>query len=148
MSRFNRKVEYALMALRRLSAKPAGALTTAKEVSDAHRTPFDATARVMQIMASRGLLRSEHGASGGYVLEKDLREISVLQLIEMIEGPQGLVKCAHKDGDDCEILQTCNIVQPLSNLNQRLQDFYASINLQELLMSEASNSSSPEVSNG
>lgn len=134
MYRINRKIEYALMALKQMSQKTPGELTTAKEVCDQLRVPFDATARVMQIMASKGLLRSEHGAFGGYQITKDLSKVSLFDLVEMIEGKQALVKCIHREeADPCEIQNTCNIGLPLASLNQKMNDFYRSINLRELL---------------
>ncbi|HRO66503.1 MAG TPA: Rrf2 family transcriptional regulator [Pseudobdellovibrionaceae bacterium] len=149
MNRINRKVEYALMALRRLAGKKPGELTTAKEVSDTLRTPFDATARVMQIMANRGLLRSEQGATGGYQIQKDLESVSLLDLAEMIDGPQHLTKCFQKSGENCEIHKTCNIATPLSSLNRRLHQFYGSISLKELLFDGAAENPSgfSEVNN-
>lgn len=137
MYRINRKIEYALMALKQMSQKMPGELTSAKEVCDQLKTPFDATARVMQIMASKGLLRSEHGAFGGYQITKDLSKVSLYDLVEMIEGPQALVKCIHTtEGDSCEIRTNCNIAQPLTVLNQKLNDFYRGLSLRELLLLE------------
>lgn len=135
MYKINRKIEYALMALKQMSQKRPGELTTAKEVCDLLRTPFDATARVMQIMASKGLLRSEYGATGGYQIMKDLSKVSLFELIEMIEGRQALVKCIHRNGGEaCEIQTTCNIGQPLQNLHHKLNEFYRGINLKDLLL--------------
>lgn len=130
----NKKIEYALMALKRMSQKSPGELTTAKEVSDAVKAPFDATARVMQVMASRGLLRSSPGSSGGYTILKDLSSISLFELVEMIEGPQATVKCAHReDAESCEIRGTCNMSDPLIHLNRKIHGFYRGISLQEVL---------------
>ena len=148
MNRINRKVEYALMALRYLTTKKPAELTAAKEISEALKTPFDATARVMQIMANQGLLQSEQGAAGGYRLQKDLSLISLLALTEMIEGPQSLTKCAQKSGDNCEIHGTCNIVTPLMRLNRRVHELYGSISLKELLFEEPAHSSSRAVEVG
>lgn len=135
MNRINRKIEYALMALKYMSQKIPGELSTAKEVSDTFRTPFDATARVMQIMASRGLLRSEQGATGGYQILRDISKVNVLDLIEMIEGPVALVKCGHREeGENCEIQSTCNIISPLTHLSQKVNEFYRGITLKELLV--------------
>ncbi|MFS4458778.1 RrF2 family transcriptional regulator [Bdellovibrio sp. HCB2-146] len=138
MNKINRKVEYALMALKYMSQKIPGELTSAKEVSDAFHTPFDATARVMQQMASKGgILRAEYGASGGYQITKDLAKISMHDLVEIIEGPTALVKCLHKEGP-CEIQGTCNIVSPVTTLNQKLIEFYKGLSLKELLVAKSS----------
>lgn len=122
------------MALKQMSQKTPGELTTAKEISDNLRTPFDATARVLQLMASRGLLRSEHGATGGYQILRDLAKVNLLELIEMIEGPTAVVKCMQSEGETCEINSSCNIIAPVAFLQNKIHDFYRGINLRELLI--------------
>jgi len=134
MNKLNRKIEYSLMALKHMVQKVPGELTTAKEVSETFKTPFDATARVMQLMASHGLLRSEQGAFGGYQITKDLAKVTMLELIEIIEGAPALVKCLNKEKDEmCEIQSTCNIFSPVHSLNQKLNEFYKGLTLKEIL---------------
>lgn len=134
MKKLNRKIEYSLMALRHMSHKMPGELTTAKEVSESYQTPFDATARVMQIMAQHGLLKSEQGAFGGYQITRDLAKITLDDLISIIDGPTKIAKCMHK-AEPCEIQSNCNIISPIHNLNQKLTQFYQSVTLKELLIS-------------
>lgn len=131
----NRKVEYALMALKYMSTKYGGQLTTAKEISEVSGVPFDATARVMQIMAQNGLLKSEQGAHGGYLIACNLARVSFHQLLEMILGPLGVVKCLHA-AEDCEMSGHCSIQSPLSLLNQKLVGFYSELTLQDLLQTK------------
>lgn len=134
MTKLNRKIEYALMALRLISQKSQGELTTAKEVVERTGCPFDATARVMQLMAQHGLLKSEQGAYGGYLLVKDLGKVSFYELSEMIQGPLGIVRCLHEpDESPCELHDTCNVQSPLGELNRRLKEFYKSVSLKDLL---------------
>jgi Rrf2 family transcriptional regulator, nitric oxide-sensitive transcriptional repressor len=132
MTRMNRKLEYALMALKHMSGKLPGELTSAKEVVEATGVPFDATARVMQLMASRGLLRSEHGAHGGYLIVRDLGKVSLFDLHEMILGPVEVARCLH-GGGICELESGCNIQSPISFLHRRMNDFYRGLSLAELL---------------
>lgn len=132
MNRLNRKVEYSLIALRHMGTKAKGELTTAKEIAESYGSPFDATARVLQIMAADGLLRVEHGVLGGYQLATDLKRISLKDLIEMIQGPTSVARCLHQD-DQCEIQDQCNIVTPMKTLNRKLADFYGRISLHEIL---------------
>lgn len=130
MNRMNRRVEYALMALKYMSEKLAGKLTSAKEICDSTGAPFDATARVMQIMAQNGLLKSEQGAQGGYLIVQDLSKVSFYDLMEMILGPLEIVKCLH---DTCDLKNQCNILTPLSLLNSKLIEFYSGLSLSDLL---------------
>jgi Rrf2 family nitric oxide-sensitive transcriptional repressor len=145
MNKINRKLEYALMALKHLSQKIPGELTSAKEVSDCFHTPFDATARVMQQMAQKGgILRAEYGATGGYQITKDLAKVTIHDLIEIVDGPTALAKCLHKTTKDevCDIQGTCNIVSPITNLNHKLMDFYKSVTLKDLLVERSSHHNS------
>ncbi len=132
MTRLNRKLEYALMALKIIAGKKPGELTSAKEVVEITGCPFDATARVLQKMAQKGILRSEHGAHGGYVLVRDLSKVSLYELMELILGPMAAAKCLLGRGR-CELEPTCNIHNPIVVLNRRYQDFYRSIYVSELL---------------
>lgn len=136
MNKLNRKLEYALMALKHMSQKIPGELTSAKEVSENFSTPFDATARVMQAMAQKGLLRAEHGAFGGYQITKDLGKVTMLNLLEIVEGPTAMVKCFAKESP-CEIQGTCNIHSPVQILQHKLNEFYGNITLKELLLESA-----------
>ena len=136
MNKINRKVEYALMGLKHMRAKAPGELTSAKEISQTYGCPFDVTSRVMQVLAQKGLLRSEQGAHGGYQLTKDLSRVSFFELTEMILGPVAVAKCMHGKSDadsSCEIREKCNIVSPVQSLNRKLIDFYRGLSLAELL---------------
>lgn len=132
MNRLNRKVEYALMALKLMAERKADQLTSAKDVVDATGSPFDATARVLQMMAQHGILRSEQGAYGGYALVRDLSRVSLGELNKLILGADTAAKCLQGEGD-CELKGRCNIHSPVSILNRKQEEFYQKIMLGELL---------------
>lgn len=135
MNKLNRKLEYALMSLKYMSQKIPGELTSAKEVSEAFETPFDATARVMQAMAQKGVLRAEQGAFGGYQIMKDLSKVTMFQLLEIIEGPTTVVKCLSTTKDEaCNNHAKCNILSPVQVLQNKLNEFYSNLTLKELLL--------------
>ena len=132
MKKVNRKIEYSLMALKHMSLKSPGELTSAKEVSDSCHAPFDATAKVMQVLAQSGWLKSEQGALGGYQIMKDLSRVTLNDLLNIVQGPTPVAKCLHKD-EPCEIESTCNIISPMSHLNQKLTAFYKSVTIKDIL---------------
>ena len=140
MNRLNRKVEYALMALKIMTRKQRGEFTSANEIVEETGSPFDATARVLQRMGQCGLLQSEHGAHGGYKLVGNLQSLSMFELTEMILGEQATARCLQANGD-CELVSRCNIVHPVSQLNQRFIEFYRNITIADLL-----NEPAPKIS--
>ena len=132
MQRLNRKVEYALMALKVMAPKRQGELTTAKEIAESCGCPFDATARVLQTLAQCGILHSEQGAYGGYQLRKDLSKLSFYELTEVILGPVSAAKCLYGN-EICDLKSSCNIVSPMTLFNRKLAEFYQGLSVGELL---------------
>lgn len=132
MNRLNRKVEYALMALKVMAQKRQGELTSTKEVVELTGCPFDATARVLQQLGQKGILRSEQGAHGGYLLLRDLGKLSFFDLMEIVLGPVETARCLQGDRQ-CDLKSTCNIISPVSVFNRRLTEFYQGLSVGELL---------------
>ena len=135
MTRIHRNVEYGLMALKIMQKRRSDAgLTTAKEISEMTQAPFEVIARVLQKLASHHILEVEMGAKGGYRLAKDLSELSLHQVIEVLNGPVEIAPCLQK-GETCDIENSCNIASPMQVLNEKLKHFYSSITVQELVRS-------------
>ena len=129
MIKINRKVEYALIVLKHMIDKDCGELTSAREICEKFDTPFDTTAKVMQIMSNHDILHSIKGVKGGYSLCRDLSEVSYYELSEMIEKKSFMMDCSSQ----CELMGRCNIKFPIRRLNQHLAEFFKKLSLQELL---------------
>ena len=115
-----------------MALKRAGERTSAKEIVEQTAGPFDATARVLQQMVQKGILHSEQGAHGGYVLVRDLTKVSLYELMEIVLGPLAVARCLSNDAG-CELKGTCNIVSPVATLNRKLTEFYQTLSVGELL---------------
>ena len=133
MFKINRKVEYALIALKHMSYKNPGQLTSAKEICDVYHTPFDPTSRVLQIMAQHEILRAEQGAHGGYQILKDLSKVTVGDLSDIIIGPIKIANCFHGDYSHCELIHSCSVIGPMLNLNERISLLFHTIKVCELI---------------
>ena len=139
MFKINRKLEYALIALKHMSAKAPGQLTSAKEICAIYKTPFDPTSRALQIMAQREVLHAEQGAKGGYVIVRDLNKFTLGELSGMILGPIEIANCFHGNYSSCEINSTCHIIAPMLNLNENLNKLFRGIMVADLLKAKHSN---------
>ncbi len=131
MFKMNRKIEYALIALKHMSRKRPGEISTAKEISDTYGCSFDTIARILQVLAHNGWLHSTQGVSGGYIIIKDLAKVTFYDLSVLILGPLKLVRCL---SSSCHIKQKCNIVSPVQNLNDQLMAFYQSLTVHSLIV--------------
>jgi Rrf2 family protein len=137
MNRIHRKVEYALIALKHMRAKPPGERTTVKEMAAQYGCPHDVLARVLQTLAHKSVLNSEQGVHGGYSIAKDLNRVSFHDLLEMILGPLAVARClestASASDEACGMRGTCNIISPIQLLNRKMNEFYRSLTVGELI---------------
>ena len=131
MLKINRKVEYALMALKFMSEKSEENLTSAREVCDQFSTPFDTTAKVMQSMNQYGILKSVKGTKGGYFLSKSLSQITYMDLTRIVEKKDNSNVCMGNKGL-CELYSSCNIVDPIEKLNRTLNEYLEKLTIAEL----------------
>ncbi len=138
MFKINRKVEYALISLKHMSHKEPGQLTSAKEICDVYKTPFDPTARVLQLMTQQGIIKAEHGVHGGYQITKDLMKVTFVDLVNIITGPIKIANCFHQKHSFCDITAGCNLISPMLNLNDKMQHLFETITIKELLESKNS----------
>lgn len=135
MFKINRKIEYALIALKHMNSKSSGQLTSAKEICDFYHTPFDPTSRVLQIMTQHKILEAEQGVKGGYVIIKDLSKLTLKELSDMITGPIEIANCFHRDHSTCGITLGCGIIAPMLNLNEQINKLFHTIVVSDLIVS-------------
>lgn len=149
MLKLNRKVEYGLIALKHMLGKPAGELTSVREICGQFGTPFDPVAHVMRILNSGGLVKSEQGAHGGYRLVDDVVSICFGDFIRMVEGhPLAFTDCLREEEQRCSMIDKCNIVGPMTHFHARLMEFLDSVTLGDLLEEQVPSPFSPPLSGG
>ena len=98
-------------------------------------------ANLLKEMTRAGLLDSVRGLRGGYRLAMPAAEISLGQILEVVEGPFLLVDCAAdgakgaEPGDDhyCSLLSFCPSRSPMRILHERIAQLMDDIKLPELL---------------
>lgn len=119
MLRLSKKADYALLALRHL-ASPKGRVTaSARELAESYDLPPELLAKVLQQLVKAGLLSSQQGIRGGYGLAREAAAITVVDVIEAIDGPMTVTACSESD-HSCDQYTKCNIRDPLWKLKDRV----------------------------
>ena len=132
--RLNRKVEYALLALKHLSLQGENGFSSSREISGSNGIPFDMMAQVLRSLARGGVLKSDQGARGGYSLAKNLEMVSLYDIHKIILGPLYLAHCLNPEPTkSCDLISSCSIQKPVDRLNRRFQIFLRSISASELV---------------
>ena len=79
-----------------------------------------------------GLIRSIRGASGGYLIAKPSDEITVLDIIDAMEGPLALSDCI-SDDRQCAKANSCRVRGMWERLTDTINRELASITLKDML---------------
>lgn len=109
--------DYAMRAMIQLASLPQGGSALRTEISDRQAVPSYFMAKVLRRLVDAGLLRSTRGVRGGFSLARPPTEITMLDVVEAIEGPILLTRCSG-DQPDCPVVNGC----PASLVWLRVQD--------------------------
>ena len=102
-----------------------------KRGADVLHLPREFMAKILKVLAARGLVRSARGAHGGYQLARPARDISFLEVIEAVEGPVQLNVCLdHKDR--CDVSSSCTMYEIWKAGQDRMLEVYRRTTLAEL----------------
>jgi Rrf2 family protein len=120
MLKLTKKADYALMAMKHLAERGEQTALSAKDVADAYGIPPEALAKILQRLAKAGLLQSQHGINGGYILGRSAHTISAFEVIQAIDGPLFITSCITVRGE-CDQTDRCNIREPLRKVNESIE---------------------------
>ena len=85
MEIIRRNTEYAIRGLVRLSANP-GLVQSAWEIADSQDVPVEFLQKIMQKFVKRGIVNSHRGAQGGFSLAKEPGQVTLLEIVETMQG--------------------------------------------------------------
>jgi Rrf2 family protein len=81
---------YALFAIARLAAADPGGAISCAQLADSGRLPQRYLLQILRALARRGIVISTRGGNGGFSLARGADEISLLEIVEAVEGPIAL----------------------------------------------------------
>lgn len=132
MLRINKKLEYGIIALLYLSGKQ-DRTASVREMATQSRIPEALLSKVMQAFKSEEIVSAVYGNQGGYRLSRELGDINLLQLLEVLEGPIRVAECLEAGNDTCRCRAACTIVTPMETLNQRIIELFQTTSIEALV---------------
>ncbi len=103
---------------------------SARQIAAQYDIPAELLAKVLQKLARKGLLISQQGINGGYVLARNPADISIVDVVEALEGPISITPCER--GTDCRQLQLCSIRDPLLKIKAKVVRVLGDTSIYEL----------------
>jgi len=131
MLRVTKLTDYASVVLSVLAARPDDVLSAAG-IAEQAGLEVPTVAKVLKPLAQAGLVEAFRGVNGGYRLARDADAISLIEIVEAIEGPLGMTECSVHAGL-CGIEHSCGVRANWRRINDVVADALRGVTLAEML---------------
>ena len=128
MLNITKKVEYALIAIRHMNTSKN--LCSSREISSINNVPQEIMAKTLQKLCKMGYIKAVKGPHGGYYLNMSMNSVNLIEFIENLEGPVGIVKCS--TDNNCDLIEKCNIKSPINKINTNIRNILSKVSLRDI----------------
>ena len=110
--RVNRSTGYALLALGYIAKNQGEGVVLSEDIAQKYDIPLEYLLKILQQLVRANVLRSKRGPHGGFSLAKSAQKITMLEMIEAVNGPLtgelNLPKQTKSDKYGAKVQQTYN----------------------------------------
>jgi FeS assembly SUF system regulator len=131
MIRITRQTDYGILLLSRMAGAPPGTIHTVRDLAGGSGISMPMASKILKPLAREGILDSHRGIKGGYSLARPAEEITVREIIEVLEGPLRITTCVSNPGS-CEQEETCTARGNWERINRTVRDALDRIPLSEM----------------
>lgn len=131
----NQSTEYAINGLAYLAKNSDNRCVFVSEIAQSQGASESYMGKIFQSLTKAGIVRSSRGLKGGFTLVKNPKEISLLDVIEAVEGPLAFSQCAII-GKGCPRFKTCKLRPILSEVQKKVELFLAQKTVKNILDSK------------
>ena len=104
----SRSSDYAVRLMVHLAAQPDGSPVSQADIASSQQIPEAYLQKLLTGLSKAGLVAGRRGPGGGFVLTQEPRRVSLLNVIEAVDGPVAVNVCVMR-GDGCDRLARCPV---------------------------------------
>ncbi len=127
-----RQADYALRAMLYLAKMEPNNRAATSQIADEQQIPPSFLAKIISQLSIAGLINTSRGARGGVTLAREAVDITLLDVVEAIDGPISLNVCSHSAGA-CPFGEDCPIQPIWSDAQIELVNKLKSTNFAQLV---------------
>jgi Rrf2 family protein len=110
---------------------------TIKEIAERQDVSISYLEQLLNKLRKSELITSQKGPGGGYVINRQPKDISVGMILNSLEGPVAITQCLDPSAKGCKRVDGCVARMLWKSLGEKIEDFLDTINLNDLLNEEA-----------
>lgn len=119
-----RQADYAVRSVLDLALRQSDGAIFSRDIADRQNIPPSFLAKILTRLAAHGIVQTQRGVNGGVRLARRAEDITLLSVVEAIDGPLSLNLCVRNPGL-CPRERNC-VVHPVwetigEELRERLQ---------------------------
>lgn len=126
-----RRADYATRLMLALARAEAGSPVSVKRLAEQQGVPYAFARGIQRDLVSAGLVESVRGAAGGLVLARPAAQVTLLDIVEAIEGRVSLNVCT-ADPAWCARMGSCPVHPVWKGANAVLREYLGSKTLEGL----------------
>jgi FeS assembly SUF system regulator len=130
MLRLSKMTDYGTVILAAMVAEPQRSRSAA-EIADTIRVPVPTVSKILKILGRGGLVASQRGARGGYLLARPPSEITLADIIHAMDGPIGMTECSVTPGL-CTQESSCAVRANWQRINRAVLGVLREITLDQM----------------
>jgi FeS assembly SUF system regulator len=130
--RLTHLADYAVVIMTAAARRESGARLSASELAQETGVPLPTTQKLMGRLAAEGLLTSVRGASGGFALARPAEAITLVDIVEAVEGPIAMTMCADGVNHDCALDAHCRVKPHMGVVGNAIRGALGAVSLTEL----------------
>ena len=127
---------YALRILVDLAEQRAEAYVTLRELAERQEISEKYLESIVKELVRAGILEGLRGKGGGYRLGRDPERISVLEVLERMEGTLAPVACLEEDSRPCPRAAVCRTLPLWQGLDEVVRAYLERFSIKSLMRSE------------
>ena len=133
------KGRYALRMLIELAAHQEQGFMSIKEISEHQNISKKYLEQIVPMLNKSGILRTNRGNKGGYMLAKPPQECTVGDVLRATEGSLAPVTCLEYEVNDCPRAESCATLYVWQGLQKAVEGYLDSVTIQDILDRNAGN---------
>ena len=132
--RLTTKGRYGLRAMFELAQDYGKGPVAIKTISDRQHLSIHYLEQLLAKLRKSGLIQSIRGPGGGYVLAKKPEDISIGDVVRILEGPIAMAKCIDESlvQNVCEHVDDCVVRLMWKRVSTKIEEVLDSISLEDL----------------
>lgn len=124
--------DYAIRSMIFIASLPEDAVVLRSEICETQKIPSSFMAKILRSLVRAQLLRSTRGVNGGFSLARPAADMTLLDILEAIEGPLGLTDCV-PNPEECEHSMNCPANAVWARVQNSIKEILRSATLEDLV---------------